>query len=83
MEGGSFKKHSRGRERGQTDNDHFYRSGTVGDWQNHLPIELVRNCCDPIKPLMQQYGYEHARQTRADALRHNARSTPAASAMRP
>ena len=78
MAGGSFKKHSRGRERGQTDNDHFYRSGTVGDWQNHLPVELVQACCDAIKPLMQHYGYDRVRHTQGGALRQNAQSSPAA-----
>ncbi|UCG32662.1 MAG: sulfotransferase [Phycisphaerales bacterium] len=75
MEGGSFKRHSRGRERGQTDNDHFYRSGTVGDWQNHLPVSLIQACCGSIKPLMQEYGYDNGLHEQADAPGQDGRST--------
>ncbi len=55
---GSFKKLSGGRERGEGDNSKFYRKGVTGDWENHLPIDLVRELCVPIADLMRSCGYE-------------------------
>ena len=55
---GSFEKLSGGRKRGQTDSKSFYRSGTVGDWQNHLDPDLARRCCHAVKNLMDRFGYE-------------------------
>jgi hypothetical protein len=54
---GSFEKLSGGRPRGQTDAKSFYRSGTVGDWQNHLDSNLARQCCEAVKGLMDHFGY--------------------------
>jgi Sulfotransferase family len=54
---GSFEKLSGGRQRGQTDAKSFYRSGTVGDWRNHLDPELARQCCNAVKGLMDHFGY--------------------------
>jgi Sulfotransferase family len=55
---GSFEKLSGGRKRGETDSKSFYRSGTVGDWQNHLEPSLARRCCQAVKSLMDHFGYE-------------------------
>lgn len=55
---GSFEKLSGGRKRGETDSKSFYRSGTVGDWQNHLDPNLARRCCHAVKNLMDHFGYE-------------------------
>jgi sulfotransferase family protein len=55
---GSFEKLSGGRKRGETDSKSFYRSGTVGDWQNHLEPNLARRCCQAVKSLMDHFGYE-------------------------
>ena len=57
---GSFEKLSGGRKRGQTDSKSFYRSGTVGDWQNHLDPAVARRCCEAVKNLMDRFGYEIA-----------------------
>jgi hypothetical protein len=54
---GSFEKLSGGRKRGETDAKSFYRSGTVGDWQNHLEPGLARRCCEMVRPLMDRFGY--------------------------
>jgi len=58
VQAGDFKKRSGGRDRGQMDADSFYRSGTAGDWQNHLPVEIVADCCEVIAPLMIECGYD-------------------------
>jgi hypothetical protein len=58
VQAGSFEKLSGGRKRGQSDPKSFYRSGTVGDWQNHLDSALARRCCQTVKPLMDRFGYE-------------------------
>ena len=57
VQSGSFEKLSGGRKRGQTDSKSFYRSGTVGDWQNHLEPNLARRCCQAVKSLMERFGY--------------------------
>jgi hypothetical protein len=57
IQSGSFEKLSGGRKRGQTDSKSFYRSGTVGDWRNHLDPELARRCCFAVKDLMEHFGY--------------------------
>ncbi|HEY1923045.1 MAG TPA: sulfotransferase [Tepidisphaeraceae bacterium] len=54
---GSFEKQSGGRQRGQTDAKSFYRSGTIGDWRNHLDPDLAHQCCNPVKGLMDRFGY--------------------------
>jgi hypothetical protein len=64
---GSFEKLSGGRKRGQTDSKSFYRSGTVGDWQNHLDPNLARRCCHAVKNLMDRFGYEIDAAPRAAA----------------
>ena len=53
-----MKRLSGGRERGEKDNDKFFRSGTIGDWRNHLPLDLVESCCGEIAPLMNECGYD-------------------------
>lgn len=58
VQSGNFEKLSGGRKRGQTDSKSFYRSGTVGDWQNHLDPNLARRCCQAVKNLMDRFGYE-------------------------
>ena len=55
---GNFEKLSGGRKRGQADPKSFYRSGTVGDWQNHLDRDLAKRCCLPVKNLMDRFGYD-------------------------
>jgi hypothetical protein len=55
---GSFEKMSGGRKRGETDQKSFYRSGTVGDWRNHLDPALAARCCEAVKGLMERFGYE-------------------------
>lgn len=57
---GDFRRRAGGRRRGESDASSFYRSGTVGDWQNHLPVELVQDCCERIAPLMEVCGYDPA-----------------------
>ena len=58
LEAGDFRRLSGGRERGEKDNDKFFRSGTIGDWRNHLPLDLVESCCGEIAPLMSECGYD-------------------------
>ena len=59
---GRFERHSGGRRRGVANNapDNMYRRGVVGDWRNHLPVDLVEDCCAAVAPLMTQCGYEPA-----------------------
>lgn len=54
---GSFERLSGGRKRGQKDSNSFYRSGTTGDWKNHLDPALAARCCTPIEGLMKHFGY--------------------------
>lgn len=58
IESASFERKSGGRARGQTDGRSFYRSGTSGDWRNHIPAELAERCCATIEALMRACGYE-------------------------
>lgn len=58
VDAASFEKKTGGRTAGQTDNKSFYRTGTTGDWRNHLPIEPTRRACEKIAPLMTACGYE-------------------------
>lgn len=60
VEAASFKKLSGGRAPGQKDNKSFFRSGTSGDWRNHIPVELAERCCATIAPLMTACGYDPA-----------------------
>jgi len=53
-----FEKWSGGRKPGQADPKSFYRTGTRGDWRNHIPIELAQRCCSQIASLMTPYGYD-------------------------
>lgn len=55
---GSFERRSGGRSRGQADNNSFFRSGTAGDWRNHLPVDVVDECCRQMAPVMQEFGYD-------------------------
>src|SRR5205809_3366212 len=54
---GSFEKLSGGRKRGQKDPNSFYRSGTTGDWKNHLDPALAARCCVTIEGLMKHFRY--------------------------
>ena len=47
-----------GRTRGEEQAGHFYRSGTVGDWREHIPGPLAARCCEEIGDLMQSCGYD-------------------------
>ena len=55
---GKFETLSGGRQRGQTDNNSFFRNGTVGDWRNHIDRALTTRCCAQVADLMERYGYE-------------------------
>jgi hypothetical protein len=48
---------SGGRRRGEQDANSFYRSGTVGDWRNHINPDIARRCCVPVSAQMQRFGY--------------------------
>jgi len=63
----SFERKSGGRPPGQKDNNSFYRSGTTGDWRNHIPVELAEACCAKIAPLMKACGYD-PQSTPAESL---------------
>jgi hypothetical protein len=54
---GSFEKLSGGRKRGQANSKSFYRSGTIGDWKNHIEPGLAHRACLAVQPLMQHFGY--------------------------
>ncbi|MEP0842437.1 MAG: sulfotransferase [Phycisphaerae bacterium] len=62
-----FEKKSGGRAPGQTDNASFYRTGTSGDWRNHIPADLADRCCASIAPLMRACGYEPTAGEKAEA----------------
>jgi hypothetical protein len=64
VEAASFRKKS-GRAPGQKDNTSFFRSGTTGDWRNHIPEELANLCCAKIAALMADCGYQDAAPIRA------------------
>ena len=55
---GDFRRRSGGRERGDGRDDKFYRRGVAGDWRNHLPEDLARECCGQIPGLMRAFGYD-------------------------
>ena len=60
VQAGDFKTRSGGRKRGQMDNTSLYRKGMIGDWQNHIPVDLAESCCARIAQLMTQCGYDPA-----------------------
>ncbi len=58
LSSGSFRNRSGGRERGQTSDGAFYRSGVAGDWRERLTPELAQRACQPVAGLMRSCGYE-------------------------
>lgn len=52
-----FERFTGGRPRGEVDASSFFRRGVAGDWVNHLPDDLARDCCRQIAPLMAEFGY--------------------------
>jgi hypothetical protein len=54
---GSFERMSGGRQRGEADPTALCRNGLVGDWRNHIPVDLARAACAPVAELMRRFGY--------------------------
>jgi len=57
-EGGSFKKLSQGRQRGQEDRKSFFRKGIVGDWRNLFDQSSLDIFMESAGGLIHDLGYE-------------------------
>lgn len=63
LEAGNFLVMSGGRRRGEAGIEgQLVRKGVVGDWINHMPVELADRCCNRIGPLMRSCGYDPIRE---------------------
>jgi hypothetical protein len=54
----SFNKLSGGRNRGEVNNNHHYRSGIIGEWKTILDDEDIEILDKKIGPIVQQMGYK-------------------------
>lgn len=53
----SFENLSGGRNKGNTDNSSFFRSGTSGDWKKHFDDELTTLYNAKLEDFLKKYGY--------------------------
>ena len=58
----AFHRKSGGRVPGETDPDHHYRSGVIGDWRNHFFPDLTRKFKTLYGDLLIKLGYEQNAQ---------------------
>lgn len=58
IQAASFEKLSRGRTRGEADDNSFFRKGVAGDWHDELDAEAVAAFESIGAPLMLELGYE-------------------------
>ena len=58
--GGSFRKLTGGRERGQEDAGSFYRKGVVGDWKQQMDDAAHRRFQDSAGALLTELGYSES-----------------------
>ncbi|UCD74937.1 MAG: sulfotransferase domain-containing protein [Phycisphaerales bacterium] len=54
----SFKRLSRGRDRGQQSKKSFFRKGIAGDWKNHFTPAVTDKFKAAIGEFLVEYGYE-------------------------
>jgi hypothetical protein len=54
----SFTRLSGGRERGQTSEQSFFRSGTTGDWRNHFDETVTAAYKSALGEFLIEFGYE-------------------------
>ena len=57
IETASFEKLSRGRKRGQEDNESFYRKGIIGDWKNHFDQNCIEAFMKHGGSMLRELGY--------------------------
>ena len=58
VDASSFSRLSGGRDRGDEDPANFFRKGVVGDWRTHIREADGAAILDPVRPLLEAFGYD-------------------------
>ena len=57
VDGASFQRLSKGRDRGTTDEESFFRKGVIGDWREELDAETEAAVVQPARTVMERFDY--------------------------